>query len=199
MTTESPSYSNKVGAKSPDQVMENGGDNYAVGKPPTISRQSSPLKTVLQLAVCVVSGFVFGLCLEKARVFEPKAIRYQMVFEKWIMLKMFLAAAAAGQLFLALMSVIPYTKEKFNNVVDNFMVTFDDKGILTSILGPFILGVGMTISGSCPGMVLAQVGAWAPNAIFTFLGTLCGAFLYGLVAPFLVRITRPKTTYSWQQ
>ena len=65
MTSESPTYTNKVGHNS-EPTMENGGENYAVGKPPT-SKRSSVLRTILQLAVCVVCGFIFGLSLEKAR------------------------------------------------------------------------------------------------------------------------------------
>ncbi|GFS10016.1 UPF0394 inner membrane protein YeeE-like [Elysia marginata] len=36
----------------------------------------------------------------------------------------------------------------------------------------------MTLSGACPGMVLIQVGAAVPNALYTFAGAACGAFLY---------------------
>ncbi|KAL5009310.1 hypothetical protein ScPMuIL_014891 [Solemya velum] len=49
----------------------------------------------------------------------------------------------------------------------------------------------MTVAGSCPGMVLAQVGAGAGNAVFTLTGALCGAFVYGMLEPTIVKLTRP--------
>ena len=41
--------------------------------------------------------YLYDECWLPVSVFEPKSIRLQMVFEKWIMLKMFLAALASGQ------------------------------------------------------------------------------------------------------
>jgi len=151
-----------------------------------------PLAAFVKLLACVLAGLVFGWALEKSRVFEPESIRLQMVFERWIMLKMFLAAMATGQLVLAIISIIPATKSKFDEGVQNFSGCFGDKGLLTSTLGPLALGSGMTVSGACPGMVLPQVGSWTKNAIYTFIGVLAGALLYGLIAPFVVRFTKPK-------
>jgi hypothetical protein len=41
-------------------------------------------------------------------------------------------------------------------------------------------------------MVLPQVGSWTKNSIYTFIGALVGALLYGLVAPYVVKFTKPK-------
>ncbi|ELT97896.1 hypothetical protein CAPTEDRAFT_219820 [Capitella teleta] len=171
-----------------------------------------------------------------------------MVFRRWVMMKMFMAAVGSGQVVLALMSIFPGIKDKMLKAMEEYGGCFSEKGLLTSILGPFILGMGMTLSGArllpvvflsgiddcefaslfgadvvlnrandsipgtmlsttrgthiglisneCPGMVLAQVGSWTNNAIYTFIGTLIGALLYGLVAPFVIRLTRPKKPFE---
>jgi hypothetical protein len=49
---------------------------------------------------------------------------------------------------ISLASVIPWCKDKFQKAMDAFGGCFEEKGILTSIVGPFILGMGMTLSGA---------------------------------------------------
>ncbi|XP_025084332.1 uncharacterized protein LOC112558218 [Pomacea canaliculata] len=156
-------------------------------------------RDVIQLGVSLVLGWAFGVALEKSRVFEPKSIRLQMVFERWIMLKMFLTAVATGHLVLGVMSLIPICKSRLELAEEEYLCCLKKKGIITSCLGPFLLGVGMTLAGACPGMVLAQVGAWVPNSIFTLLGCLLGALLYGLVASTVERLTQPKTPFIHHQ
>ena len=145
-----------------------------------------------KLIASAICGLCFGFLLEKARVFEPKAIREQFTFEMFIMLKTFLAAVAAGQVCFSILSVIPPMKGKFEQAVEEYTSCFQDKSLLTSAFGGFILGIGMALSGSCPAMVLVQVGTWVPNAIFSLLGCLLGALVYGMIAPFIQRITRPR-------
>ncbi|KAL3885197.1 hypothetical protein ACJMK2_025288 [Sinanodonta woodiana] len=98
-----------------------------------------------------------------------------------------------------LLSVIPATKSYFIAVSEEFVSCFKEKGILTSLMGPFVLGIGMTLSGACPGMVLAQVGAWSANSIFTLIGCLFGALTYGLIGPLVSKISRPKKCFENHQ
>ncbi|XP_060561777.1 thiosulfate transporter TsuA-like isoform X2 [Ruditapes philippinarum] len=151
-----------------------------------------------KLSISLIVGVVFGFCVHKGRVFEPKTIRSQMVFENFIMLKMFLSAVCAGQIVFCFLSVLPATKKLFKEAIEEYVTCFSSKGILTSGVGAFILGCGMTLSGACPGMVLAQVGSWVPNSIFTLLGCLVGALSYGLLAPAIESKTKPKKKLKYQ-
>ncbi|CAD5124400.1 DgyrCDS12685 [Dimorphilus gyrociliatus] len=158
--------------------------------------EEKPKRSLLQifliLFACVCAGFVFGWCLEKSRVFEPNSIRQQMIFKRWIMLKVFLTAVAVGQIVLIVLSLLPWTKDKFSTALKAYYCGFQNKSILTSAIGAFVLGSGMTICGACPGMVLSQVGTWTGNAYMTLLGALTGALIYGLFAPWIVKFTKPK-------
>jgi len=51
-------------------------------------------------------GFLFGYAMEKAKVYEPIAIRQQMIFRRFIMLKMFLAALATSTFSIFLVAII---------------------------------------------------------------------------------------------
>lgn len=47
--------------------------------------------------------------------------------------------------------------------------------------GAFVLGVGMAVSGACPGMVLPQVGTGVQNCGFTLLGGVTGCILFNFL------------------
>ncbi|KAH3867574.1 UPF0394 inner membrane protein YeeE-like isoform X2 [Dreissena polymorpha] len=146
--------------------------------------------------ICIACGIVFGIMFVKSRVFEPRSIRGQMVFENFIMLKMFLSAVCSGQIVFSIISVLPPTKSIFQKAVVEYIACFTQKGILTSALGAFVLGIGMTLSAACPGMVLAQIGSWVPNSIFTLIGCLVGALTYGMVAPYIQKLTKPTKPFK---
>ena len=51
---------------------------------------------LFSISTVLIMGILFGFFMNKARVFEPKVIRDQFRFERFIMLKMFLAAAGTS-------------------------------------------------------------------------------------------------------
>ena len=124
-------------------------------------------------------GFSFGYAMEKSKVYEPKSIRQQMIFQKFIMLKMFFAAFAMSTFSVFLSSLL--FKKIYEPIFKHGKIAQNDKPILTLIVGGMLIGIGMQISGSCPGMVLVQLGAGVPYAYITFIGALAGALAHGLL------------------
>lgn len=122
----------------------------------------------------LLMGLVFGLALEKSRVFEPGVIVGQMQLRNFIMLKVFLSAVATGLVVLAALNGFGFIK-------------LAPKATLytADIAGGLILGVGITLAGGCPGTVLAQIGAGYRDAWATLLGGLCGALAFGYAEPTL--------------
>ena len=111
---------------------------------------------------------------------------------------MFVGALAASCLSLAVLSKC--SPEKFKKVRMGHITTAHS--YIVSGLGGFLVGVGMLVSGACPGMVLAQVGGGVPNSWFTFLGCILGAALYGLLQPHLpfdghTKYFRRGSLYFW--
>ncbi|KAI8499255.1 hypothetical protein Bbelb_230190 [Branchiostoma belcheri] len=154
----------------------------------------------VKIVACFLGGILFGIALEKTRVFEPNVIRDQFVYRRFIMMKAFLAAMATGLLCLGVMATLPVTRPVFHEIRHVF-IDHQEKGVVTSVVGGTLLGAGMTISGACPGMVLAQVGAGVGNgaALLTLLGCLVGVALYAAVEPWVVRYTRPAEPYKKRQ
>jgi uncharacterized protein len=144
------------------------------------------------VAVGIVSGLlmgvVFGVALEKSRVFEPGMIVGQMQLRNWIMLKVFLSAVATGAVVLALLNGFGVVK-------------LQPKAALyaADIVGGLILGAGITLAGACPGTTLAQLGAGYRDAFFTLLGGLSGAVAFSYAQPWLAASligTGPKLIFT---
>ncbi|XP_076442413.1 uncharacterized protein LOC143281215 [Babylonia areolata] len=157
------------------------------------SRQQSFGWICVQLSSSAACGIIFGFALEKGRVFEPQVIIDQMLFTRFVMLKMFLSASATSMFVFSSLSMLPATHQHFARAMREFTSGFGNKGVVSSLVGGSILGIGMTLSGACPGMIMVQVGTGTQNAVITLLGGLCGVVVYALMEPFMVRATKPKS------
>lgn len=126
------------------------------------------------VSIGLLMGIVFGIALEKSRVFEPGMIVGQMHLRNFIMLKVFLTAVATGAIVLAVLHgfgfVKLYPKPAFYGA---------------DVIGGLVLGAGIALAGACPGTVLAQVGVGYRDAIVTLLGGLAGATAFGYLEPVL--------------
>jgi hypothetical protein len=126
------------------------------------------------VVVGLLMGVVFGVALEKSRVFEPAVIVGQMQLRNFLMLKVFLTAVATGAVVLAALNGFGFVK-------------LQPKAALyaADIVGGLMLGVGIALAGACPGTVLTQIGAGYRDALFTLLGGLSGAVTYSYAEPSL--------------
>ena len=127
------------------------------------------MSVLAAILIGLATGVIFGIALEKSRVFEPGVILDQMQLRNFLMLKVFLAAVITGLVVLAVMNGL-------------FGVKLSLKPLLYKhdLIGGLILGAGIALSGACPGTTLAQIGAGYRDAWFTLLGGLAGALSYGL-------------------
>ena len=68
---------------------------------------------------------------------------------RWLILYYgFFCCFFSGQLVFCILSVIPKTKEYFQIALRAYVGCFSEKGIITSVIGAFMLGVGMTLAGA---------------------------------------------------
>ncbi|MFG1204958.1 YeeE/YedE thiosulfate transporter family protein [Xanthobacter aminoxidans] len=132
------------------------------------------MSLVQSIIIGLLMGTVFGVALEKSRVFEPGMIVGQMQFRNFIMLKVFLTAVATGALVIAAL-------HGFGLVKLAPKATF----YAADVVGGLMLGAGIALAGACPGTVLAQVGVGYRDALFTLLGGIAGATAFGYAEPVL--------------
>jgi len=132
------------------------------------------MSLVQSIVIGLLMGTVFGIALEKARVFEPGMIVGQMQMRNFIMLKVFLTAVATGAVVIAAL-------HGFGLVKLAPKATF----YAADVVGGLMLGAGIALAGACPGTVLAQVGVGYRDALFTLLGGIAGATAFGYAEPLL--------------
>lgn len=138
---------------------------------------SSTFKQALVMIKSTSVGFLFGFVLEKSKVYDSQIIIDQMVFKRFIMIKMFFSALAASTFVILVYRTL--SPQAYAKILDSGRDQLKKTPLLSLIIGGIILGFGMTIVGSCPGMVFVQIGAGVSNAYFTLLGGLLGAIVHG--------------------
>eukprot|EP01083_Nonionella_stella_P073979 200394_1 len=165
------------------KTEEPSGDTFeSAASPETIElfkkRESFSSYELLPIVTSLSCGIFFGIGFNKSRIFEPFFIIEQMLMTRFLMLKFFLSAAGTS----CFMGVIAshFYPEQFSISRWKFLSL---NHALTICLGSLILGAGMTICGSCPGTVFAQLGAGVPNSGYVFIGLLIGALSWGLMEP----------------
>jgi len=132
------------------------------------------MSVMAAIIIGVLMGIVFGVALEKSRVFEPGMIVGQMQLRNFIMLKVFLTAVATGAVVLAVLNGFGYVK-----------ISPKPALYAADAIGGVILGVGIALAGACPGTTLAQIGAGYRDAIVTVIGAIAGAVAYSYLEPTL--------------
>ncbi len=129
---------------------------------------------MLYIIVGLAMGIVFGIALEKGRVFEPGIIIGQFQLRSWLLIKMFMSAIATTMVVVAVL-------------YGSGLISLHVKPAIfpATILGGLLFGVGMALTGACPGTVLAQVGAGYKDAWAILTGGILGAMAYGYLEPTL--------------
>lgn len=122
----------------------------------------------------ILMGIVFGFALEKGRVFEPGVLVAQFQLRNFLLVKVFLSAAATSLIVLAVLQGAG-------------IVQLGPKGAVfpAVIIGGLLFGAGMALAGACPGTVMAQIGAGYKDAWFVLIGAAFGAIAYGYMQPLL--------------
>lgn len=149
---------------------------------------------VLKYLVSMLIGFVFGYAMEKSKVHEPISIRQQMIFKKFIMIKMFLAAFATSTFSIFFVALL--FKDKYEKILKGGQDALKNKNLIILVSGGLLIGVGMQISGACPGMVLVQLGAGVPWSYLTLIGAFAGALFHGLLNEYLTSNAKPDAIVS---
>ncbi|KAI0843145.1 hypothetical protein F5Y06DRAFT_81831 [Hypoxylon sp. FL0890] len=137
-----------------------------------------------------VSGAAFGAALAASAIYQPDAIIEQMNFRKWQMVTTFLTASGTSTLVVHVLQRLGYLHLNPRNYSTlNIFGSLDG-----NIIGGLLLGAGMTISGSCPGTVFAQVGSGIRSGLFTLGGAIIGGIIWsGFLRPVLRNRTKPDT------
>ncbi|KUJ12589.1 YeeE/YedE family protein [Mollisia scopiformis] len=122
----------------------------------------------------LAAGAVFGAALTAAGVYSPSVIVGQMQLSDFHMLKAFLAASASSAIAIIISQRLQLTncKPRTPNTL-NLFSPYDG-----NILGGGLLGIGMALSGACPGTLLPQIATGVRSGPFVLLGGILGGILF---------------------
>ncbi|KAH8884791.1 YeeE/YedE family protein, partial [Thozetella sp. PMI_491] len=134
------------------------------------------------MATTVLSGAVFGAALTAAGVYHPSVILSQLQFTDWHMLQSFLTATATSGVLVLLARRLGYISPGPRN--------FSSVGVFGpfdgNVLGGALLGIGMALSGACPGTIFSQVALGVKSGWWALYGSIIGGIVYtGYVRPYL--------------
>ncbi|KAF4973847.1 hypothetical protein FZEAL_9193 [Fusarium zealandicum] len=122
----------------------------------------------------LLSGAVFGAATIVAGVYSPAVIINQFKFQDWHMLQTFIGATASSAAIYKIAERLGYVslRPRSSSPVGLFG-QYDG-----NVMGGFLLGAGMAISGSCPGTVLAQLGAGLQTGVYALGGAIFGGIAW---------------------
>ncbi|TPX58176.1 hypothetical protein PhCBS80983_g03324 [Powellomyces hirtus] len=137
-------------------------------------------------ASSLLVGAAFGFVLEKTKVYVPSVIVDQMLFERFTMLKMFVTAAAGGMVVMSVLESFGLFRRAPKSPVYLGLGLLGGFG--GNLVGGVLLGTGMSLSGSCPGTVLVQLGAGLRSAWTVMAGALAMSSSYGYLLRYVTAV-----------
>lgn len=140
------------------------------------------------LILALMSGFLFGFLLRKGNVVSFDVIVGQLLLRDFTVMKVILTAIVVGSTsiyFLDALGLMP-------------MFRFSKIPLLFSALGGAIFGVGMSLSGYCPGTMIAAIADGAKEMVWGLFGMVIGSILYMEASKFLDQWTSQKDAFYQQ-
>ncbi|KAL1876529.1 hypothetical protein Daus18300_002773 [Diaporthe australafricana] len=131
----------------------------------------------------VVAGMAFGAALAASGMYSPYLIASQFTFERWNMVQTFLTATGCTALSVQILHSLRYQVPPPRSYSSAGLLSFSLDG---NVIGGAMLGAGMSLAASCPGMVFPQVALGVPSALTTLAGASVGGMLWSTVLrPFI--------------
>jgi len=134
------------------------------------------VSNIRTIGFALLFGIIFGFLMNKANVFVAPTIRTQMIFQRYIMLKMFLGAVGMSMLSVSLLVLC--NESIYRKVLNSYIEQNSRRGLFHYLIGGSLIGLGMVVCGSCPGTVFVQVGSGVCNSLLTCVGALLGVLFY---------------------
>jgi len=128
---------------------------------------SLPITGVVALPLGLLFGFAFGWLLQRGRVANANVIINQFRLRDFTVIKVMLTAIVVGGIGVLLLHQGGHAAYHIKPA-----------NLLGVGLGALLFGIGMAVSGYCPGTGLAAMGSGSIHAVFTVLGMVLGAILY---------------------
>jgi uncharacterized membrane protein YedE/YeeE len=124
----------------------------------------------------------------------------QFSFRDNTMLIMFLTASATSAMTIGVMKAVSKSSREAAEAAGQKYLESQTMGVVAVGLGGLLIGAGMSMAGTCPGTIWAQLGAGQPKSLITFAGAVVGAAIIALthhqITPMLKMISPKSRTVA---
>lgn len=131
----------------------------------------------------LLSGTLFGSALTASSVYLPSVILSQLSLTSTLMLKTFLTASACSAIIIYASNKLGYARlAPRPSTSYGWFGKYD-----ANVVGGLLQGLGMAVTGACPGTVLVQVALGISPSPWVLLGGLLGGMAFVMAEPSLGR------------
>jgi len=132
------------------------------------------MKNIKFLAI----GTLFGIILSKSEVVSWYRIYEMFKFQSFHMFGIIGSAVVISMVLMQL-----FEKEQIKNFNGEKIITKEKKkGLIRTLVGGTIFGLGWALAGACPGPMFVLIGHGITSIFIVLLGATIGAFVYGLLS-----------------
>ena len=126
----------------------------------------------------LIIGLLFGIILSKSEV-----VSWYRIYEMFKFQSFHMYGIIGSAIFISIILMQLFKKGTIKNVDGNqITVKEKKKGIVRTLLGGIIFGLGWALSGICAGPIFVLLGHGSLPILVVLLGAILGAFLYGLIS-----------------
>lgn len=126
----------------------------------------------------LVIGTLFGIILSKSEVVSWYRIYEMFKFQSFHMFGIIGSAVVISMVFMQL-----FKKGSIKNFKGENIITKEKKkGLIRTLVGGTIFGLGWALAGACPGPMFVLIGHGITSILIVILGATIGAFVYGLLS-----------------
>lgn len=166
---------------------------------PKIIRNKTPFQsnsTIMELSTfaTLLRGAIFGTGLTLSGVASPQVIKDQFRLTDFHMLITFLTASASSAAVFAGYNVLKSTKKTITHRPDSSHGWLGDYD--GNIIGGAMVGLGMRVTGACPGTVLVQAVAGTDKSRLLATSAVVAGAAWVKCKPWLVKSRASKSERS---
>lgn len=129
------------------------------------------------LVIAFVIGIAFGFALERGGFGNARILAAQFYFRNMRVLKVMFSAIVTAMIGLFYFAWIGW--------LDLSLIYIGNTYLVPQIVGGFILGIGFTIGGYCPGTSFVSASTGRKDGMVFILGILFGIFVFGEIFPLI--------------
>ncbi len=126
----------------------------------------------------LIIGVVFGIILSKSEVVSWYRIYEMFKFQSFHMFGIIGGAVMLSMVFMQLFKKGAIKNHKGENIP----VKDKKKGVIRTLVGGTIFGLGWALAGACPGPMFVLIGHGVTAILIVILGATLGAFIYGVLS-----------------